>query len=279
MTLGSQKAISGPLQDLLGAATILPPLCIVLSASMNEGDPVDDAAPGPATLPRDVQARWDTPIRQVASATDDAEGFQAASNAMRQAGSGIDLQQILNAIHVPKNAGEHTDALRGMLARIPDGWGRWISCECGWYPLLVELDEQLQTLLPNYKLHQVKEKFGGLRYYWTAGEHIHDPDDPEPPMPARGCSEAESKQWSQVHEAWCERLDAYRQRPEVQPRSADLEQRVELAKQLVHTAEARAAVTCELCGEAGRLHHTPTGWYKTLCLACAEREGYVLDEA
>jgi hypothetical protein len=205
---------------------------------MNDSDPVDDAATGPATLPRDVQARWDTladTVRQVASATDDAEGFQAAFNAMRQVGRGIDHQQILNALHVPQDAGEHADALRGMLLRIPDGWGRWIRCGRGWYPLLVELDEQLSALFPNYELDQVKEKYGGLRYYWEPGEEISD----------------------------------------------DLERRVKLAEQLVDTAEGRAALTCEICGEAGRLHRTPTRspWYKTLCPVCAEREGYVLDEA
>ncbi len=211
---------------------------------MNESDPVDDAATGPAALPRDVQARWDTladTVRQVASATDDAEGFQAAWNAMRQVGSGIDHQQILNAMHVPKDAGEYTEALRGMLVRIPDGWGRWISCDRGWYPLLVELDEQLRALLPNYVIHQVKEKYGGLRYYWESGEEIHDPYDP-------GGEAA----------------------------IADLERRMKLAEQLVDAAEGRAGVTCELCGEAGRLHRTPARapWYKTLCPACAEREGY-----
>ncbi len=200
---------------------------------MNEGDPVDDAATGPATLPLDVQARWDTladTVRQVASATDDAEGFQAAFNAMRQVGRGIDHQQILNALHVPEDAGEHADALRGMLLRIPDGWGRWIRCGRGWYPLLVELDEQLRALLPNYVIHQVKEKFGGLRYYWESSEDVHD----------------------------------------------EQAQRVELANKLVHTAEARAAVTCELCGAAGRLRRTPppARRYKTLCPDCAEREGY-----
>ena len=250
---------------------------------MNEGDPVDDTATGPATLPRDVQARWDTladTVRQVASATDDAEGFQAAFNAMRQVGRGIDHQQILNALHVPKDAGEHADALRGMLLRIPDGWGRWIRCDRGWYPLLVELDEQLRGLFPKYELHQVKEKYGGLRYYWESDEDVHDPDDPEPPIPERGRSDAELAHWEQAHDAWCERLDAYRQTPEGQQRVADLERRVELAEQLVDAAEGRAGVTCEICGAAGRLHQTParSPWYKTLCPACAERDGYVLGE-
>jgi hypothetical protein len=205
---------------------------------MNEGNPVDDAATGPATLPRDMQARWDTltdTVRQVASATDDVEGFQAAYNEMRQLGHGIDVQQILNALHVPEDAGEHAEALRGMLVRIPDGWGRWISCSRGWYPLLVELDEQLRALLPNYVIHQVKEKYGGLRYYWEPGGEVGD----------------------------------------------DPEQRVELAKKLVASAEKRAGVTCELCGEVSRLHRTPAPWpwYKTLCPGCAAREGYVLGEA
>jgi hypothetical protein len=200
---------------------------------MSEDDRTDDAATGPATLPRDVQARWDTladTVRQMASATDDAEGLQGAWNAMRLVGRGIDDQQILNAMHVPKDAGEYADALRGMLVRIPDGWGRWIRCDRGWYPLLVELDEHLRALLPNYVIHQVKEKFGGLRYYWEPGEEIRD----------------------------------------------DLARRVELANKLVHTAEARAGVTCELCGAAGQLHRTPARRYKTLCPDCAEREGYVL---
>ncbi len=166
---------------------------------MSEDDRTEDPATGQATLPSDVLGR------------------------------GIEDQQILNALHVPEDAGEHADALRGMLARIPDGWGRWISCSRGWYPLLVELDEQLRALLPNYVIHQVKEKFGGLRYYWDPGEEVDD----------------------------------------------DLERRVELAKQLVDSAEKRAGVTCELCGAAGQLHRTQAGRYKTLCPDCAGREGYV----
>jgi hypothetical protein len=78
-------------------------------------------------------------------------------------------------IAAPEDAGEHAEALRGILARIPDGWGRWISCGRGWYPLIVELDEQLRVLFPTYAVHQVKEKFGGLRYYWDAEEDVGNP--------------------------------------------------------------------------------------------------------
>lgn len=189
----------------------------------------------------------------------------------------VDYQQLLNEVHVPEDAGEHTEALRGILLRIPDGWGRWISCDRGWYPLLVELDEQLRAVLPNYVLHQVKEKFGGLRYYWDSGEDVHDREDPEPPTPGRDGNEAERDRWSRQHDAWCERLDAYRQTPEGQARIADLERRVKLAEKLVDAAERRASITCELCGTTAVLHRTParSHWYKTLCLECAEREKYV----
>jgi hypothetical protein len=84
-------------------------------------------------------------------------------------------------------------------------------------------------------------------------------------------------EWEREQETWCKRLDAYQQTPEGQERIADLERRMELAEQLVHTAEGRAAVTCELCGAAGRIHRTPSPspWYKTLCPGCAEREDYI----
>jgi hypothetical protein len=247
---------------------------------MNEHDRTDDPETDQAALPSDVQARWDAladAARQMASATGDAEGFQAAFNAMTHVGRGIDHQQILNAMHVPPDAGEHAEALRGMLARIPDGWGRWVRCDRGWYPLLVEIDEQLRTLLPNYELNQVKEKYGGLRYYWEPGEEIQDPNDPEPPIPGRGRSDAELAHWEHAHEDWCKRLETYKETPEGQKRTAGLERRMELAEKLVDTAEGRAGVTCELCGAAGRLHRTPARapWYKTLCPGCAEREGYV----
>jgi hypothetical protein len=58
---------------------------------------------------------------------------------------------------------------------------------------LVELDEQLRKLLPDYVLHQGKEKFGGLRYYWASGEDVPDPEDPEPPTPSRA---GEEDEWS-----------------------------------------------------------------------------------
>jgi hypothetical protein len=35
----------------------------------------------------------------------------------------------------------------------------------GWHPLIQELEEKLNKIDPDFELQQVKEKFGGLRYY------------------------------------------------------------------------------------------------------------------
>lgn len=43
----------------------------------------------------------------------------------------------------------------------------WRSVDCGrgWWPLIRALDERLRQLAPGYRVTQVKEKFGSLRYY------------------------------------------------------------------------------------------------------------------
>lgn len=42
---------------------------------------------------------------------------------------------------------------------------RSIDCGTGWWPLIRELDADLRTIWPDYRVGQVKEKFAGLRYY------------------------------------------------------------------------------------------------------------------
>jgi hypothetical protein len=92
------------------------------------------------------------------------EEVAAALEAIRQVP--INVDQMLNAIRVPDDAGEYEAPLRKLLERIPDGWGRWISCGPGWYPILARIEERLSELDPNYEVNQIKEKFGTLRFYW-----------------------------------------------------------------------------------------------------------------
>lgn len=50
-------------------------------------------------------------------------------------------------------------------ARIPAQWGKWVGCDTGWYALINDLDDKIAYLAPNYEIHQVKEKYGTLRFY------------------------------------------------------------------------------------------------------------------
>lgn len=59
------------------------------------------------------------------------------------------------------------EKLEKVISRIEDGWLVTVSCDSGWDDLIVSLDKELSDIDPNYVIHQIKEKFGGLRYYFA----------------------------------------------------------------------------------------------------------------
>lgn len=61
----------------------------------------------------------------------------------------------------PGDAGEWADALTALMRR---GGGR-PQLGPGWYGIICRLDADLAKLAPLYEIRQVKEKFGGLRFY------------------------------------------------------------------------------------------------------------------
>ncbi|MGC5027925.1 hypothetical protein ACLQ3K_24490 [Tsukamurella sp. DT100] len=62
-------------------------------------------------------------------------------------------------------AEDPTDELDRIRARFLPGTYSSLDIGPGWYPLLIDLDRELAAIDPHYQLVQVKEKFGGLRYY------------------------------------------------------------------------------------------------------------------
>ena len=53
--------------------------------------------------------------------------------------------------------------------------GRYLECGKGWYKIIADLDERLSALDPDYRVSQIKEKFGGLRYYaQTSNTEVYD---------------------------------------------------------------------------------------------------------
>lgn len=119
---------------------------------------------------RAATAEWGAAMRG-----GDPEGKRAAGEQFFQLMQQYD-PGTRDKIHTPDDAGEHRDGLVRIMRRIPEGWGRWIGCDAGWYPLIVRLDEQLAEIDPGYELHQCKEKFGTLRYYFQATEGIDEAD-------------------------------------------------------------------------------------------------------
>lgn len=105
----------------------------------------------------------------------DPDERSAAFGQLMQTISGLNSEVTRDKLHIPDDAGQYRDALVAIMRRIPDGWGRWISCDAGWYPIITDLDRRLAAIDPGYELHQVKEKFGGLRYYFCASDQsCHD---------------------------------------------------------------------------------------------------------
>ena len=58
-----------------------------------------------------------------------------------------------------------TPDLTPLKQRFEPKWYVGIDTGPGWFPLLLELDAKLAAIDPDYRLLQVKEKFGGLRFY------------------------------------------------------------------------------------------------------------------
>ncbi len=65
-----------------------------------------------------------------------------------------------------------------------------ISPPVGWVELVLELNENLSSILPDYTIAQVKEKFASLRYY--VGEYGCAKDDPRIAIAKELIQEAES---------------------------------------------------------------------------------------
>lgn len=118
-----------------------------------------------------------------------------------------------------------------ILDRIPAEWGKYISCEPGWYRLLDRTDTQLAEIFPDYTICQVKQKFGTLCYYCNFPELNPSVSPPTP-------------EEEQLHT-----------------------EKVILAQTIISRAEEESARTCEECGQPGE-SFTTNYWVQTLCETC-----------
>jgi len=65
-------------------------------------------------------------------------------------------------------------ALEDLRARFPTQWRPLIGCDIGWDNLLMDLRNALVVIDPDFEIAQIKEKFGGLRFYATPGSELSE---------------------------------------------------------------------------------------------------------
>lgn len=52
---------------------------------------------------------------------------------------------------------------------VPEYW-KSIDVDEGWYQVVLDCDKELTEIDHNYQIFQIKEKFGGLRYYFQPSQ-------------------------------------------------------------------------------------------------------------
>lgn len=62
------------------------------------------------------------------------------------------------------------DDLLDILNRFEKSYPASFDCGIGWFPLIAQMNRKLKYIDSNYTVAQIKEKFGGLRYYYTPSE-------------------------------------------------------------------------------------------------------------
>lgn len=111
----------------------------------------------------------------------------------------------------------------------------------GWQPMVKALDKQLGEIAPNYHIEQIKEKFGGLRYYYYVP----------------------NSKWAYHRLTWWNIGKILSKRHA---------KKIEECQELVDFSEKIANQTCEACGSHQNvtLCGRPPYWVKTLCAKCGE---------
>ena len=132
---------------------------------------------------------------------------------------------------------KYDDQLKKILERFNPAHYPAIDCGAGWDKIIVDLDQNLNYLCPDYTINQIKEKFGSLRIYWS--------------LPTEG--------------TWSDTTSEH-----------DREIVHNIMRSLVRYAEFLSGTTCEICGEPGT-NLVKNYWVKTLCNTCAENKGYEHD--
>lgn len=193
------------------------------------------------------------------------------------------LVEFREAHHMPSDVPEELlEDFKDILNRIPAGWGRWISCSKGWFPLIAETNRKLRAIDPDYEIHQVKSKLSSLRYYFSPAPipqpaccDVFDAENLAPRKSWRS-DDPRAAEYKEESDAWIEKITAHHESEEhnllwdaLEPLRELQEKQYELMQPIADEAERLSSSICEPCGEPGTLRNR-NGWLWTLCENCAD---------
>ena len=69
---------------------------------------------------------------------------------------------IMNINPISKELQAEVEKLK---SRIPEAFSKTIDVDEGWYQIVVDCSKAIDAIYPHYKILQIKQKFGGLRFY------------------------------------------------------------------------------------------------------------------
>lgn len=61
---------------------------------------------------------------------------------------------------------EYPDEIKELFNRYETDW-LYVDTPEDWFPFIIDCHKELLAVDPNYTIFQIKEKFGGLRYYMS----------------------------------------------------------------------------------------------------------------
>lgn len=178
-----------------------------------------------------------------------------------------------NKEQTPPLSWQSVNELEDILARFAEGHPAHIACGLGWQEIIATLHRQIKQIYPDYQILQVKEKYGGLRFYFEEGDLLRGPAlsfEKKNPYP-------DPKDQAAV-DAWWKALGAFEDSEEGRRKYKEDLRKLEEIEVLVDQAEALSLLTCEICGGPGQMREwrgkTGEGspWQMTRCDSCWRRQ-------
>lgn len=71
----------------------------------------------------------------------------------------------INSVTLRQQVSMHTKSILDILSRFNSDFPKSLDVGPGWIHIIADLNEQISYIDPHYKIAQIKEKFGTLRYY------------------------------------------------------------------------------------------------------------------